>query len=189
MIRSVVGKFLIAAFATIAISHASGPPALPFLDWNACPFEGCTYRRWTAEERVNVYDSWKEGRSRIALLSKGDAVIGIAGLVITVRPGLIRMDRDLPEQNLKVGDEILTYTYRGEGFTAVWFGGRYYANFDISFAKWPDGSGCGGAHCAATYVDLGEKVWWAEVRLKSARAGWVNVNAAKFDGIDMLASL
>src|ERR1043166_2588911 len=105
MIRSVVGRFLV--FATIAMSPALGPPALPFLDWNACPFEGCTYRRWTAREPVNVYDSWKEGRRRIALLSKGDAVIGIRGLVLTRRPGLIRMDRDLPEQNLKAGDEIL----------------------------------------------------------------------------------
>ena len=111
-----LGKFLVAAFAAIAMSCAANPPALPFLDWKACPFEGCVYSRWTAMEQVHVYDTWKQGRRQIALLSKGDGVIGITGLVVTVRPGLIRLDSGLPEQTLKAGDEILTYTYRGEGF-------------------------------------------------------------------------
>jgi len=48
-------------------------------------------------------------------------VIGITGLVITIRLGRVRMDRDLAEQNLKTGDEILTYNYRGEGYSAVWW--------------------------------------------------------------------
>jgi hypothetical protein len=65
------------------------------------------------------------------------------------------MDRDLLEQNLKRGEIVLTYAYRGEGYSAVWFQGKYYPEFDISFTKCPDGLGCGGAHCAATYTDLG----------------------------------
>ena len=52
---------------------------------------------------------------------------------------------------------------------------------------WPDGSGCGGAHCAATYVDVGKKVWWAKVKLKSSPSGWVNMNTAEFNGVDLLA--
>jgi len=116
-------------------------------------------------------------------------VVGVTGVVITIRPGVIRMDRDLPEQHLKRGDTILTYTYRGEGFSSVWYEGRFDPEFDISFAKWPDGQGCGGSHCAATYVDLGEKVWWAKVKLKSGRTGWVNMDTTEFDGVDMLAQV
>ena len=82
---------------------------------------------------------------------------------------------------------VLTYTNRGEGNLAVWFKGRYYPEFDISFAKWPDGSGCGGAHCAATFIEIGKSVWWAEVKLTTGAVGWVDMNVAKFDGIDMLA--
>jgi len=164
-------------------------PALPFYDWKACPFEGCSYRRWIAQKEIVEYDTWKQDRQSIAHLSKGDLVTGVTGVVITFRPGVIRLDRDLPEQNLKRGEMILTYAYRGEGFSAVWFKGLYYSDFDISFARWPDGSGCGGAHCAATYVDMGEKVWWAEVKLKSGRSGWVNMDTAVFDGVDSLASL
>jgi len=36
---------------------------------------------------------------------------------------------------------------------------------------------------------LPTQVWWAEVKLKFGRSGWVNMNAAAFDGIDALASL
>jgi hypothetical protein len=165
-------------------------PALPFYDWKACPFEGCAYREWTARNQIVVYDTWKENRRLVAQLSKGEKVLGVTGMVITVRPGVIRMDRDLPEQNLRRGDTILTYAYRGEGTSAVWFQGRYYSDFDISFARWPDGQGCGGAHCAATYLDLGEKVWWAEVKLQSGRLAWVKMDTAydDFDGVNLLAA-
>lgn len=133
------------------------------------------YREWKVHKAITVYDTWKPERREIARFSVGDKVTGVNGVVVTYRPGTVRMDRDFPEQNLKRGEIILTYAYRGEGYAAVWFNGRFYSEFDISFAKWPDGTGCGGAHCAATYVDLGEKHWWAEVRMKSGVIGWVDM--------------
>jgi hypothetical protein len=126
-----------------------------------------------------VYDTWKSPRRPIAQLAAGDRVTGIQGAVVTVKPGLIRMDRDLPEQGLQRGDTVLTYAYRGEGFSAVWFKGKYHSEFDISFAKRPDGTGCGGEHCAATYVDLGQKTWWAEVKLSSGVTGWVEMDLSQ----------
>jgi hypothetical protein len=185
---------LFAAMAPSAMCQIPGgktmpAPPLPFYDWKACPFEGCSYRKWIARKPATLYDTWKPERRPVEQVSKGDAVLGLTGVVITFLPGTIRMDRDLPENNLKRGDTIFTYTYRGEGFSGVWFKGAYYSDFDISFAKWPDGQGCGGAHCAATYVDLGQKVWWAQVRLISGRTGWVNMNEAEFDGVDLLASI
>jgi hypothetical protein len=96
------------------------------------------------------------------------------------------MDRDLSDQNLKRGEIILTYAYRGEGYSAVWVHGKYDPSFDISFSKWPDGQGCGGEDCAATYIDLGRKEWWAKVTLKSKQVGWVNMDESEFDGVDVL---
>jgi hypothetical protein len=162
-------------------------PTLPFFDWNACPFEGCRYGEWTASGAVEVFDSWRPNRKRIATLPTNAGVKGVSGVVITYRPGLIRLNTDLPEDNLHRGQTILTYTYRGEGFSAVWFNGRFYHDYDITFAKWPDGSGCLGSDCAGTYVDLGEKVWWAKVKMSSGNVGWVNMNDAKFDGVDQFA--
>ena len=174
---------------TVEGSQVMPAPNLPFYDWKACPFEGCSYRRWIARKSVVSYNTWKQDRKPVGTIAKGDAVIGVTGVVITLRPGVIRMDRDLPDLNLRRGDTILTYTNRGEGFSAVWFKGKYYSEFDISFTKWPDGEGCGGAHCAATCVDLGKKVWWAEVKLKSGRLAWVDMDAADFDGVDLLAAV
>jgi hypothetical protein len=168
-------------------STAMPAPALPHLDWNACPFEGCAYRRWAANTAVTLYDTWKQERQTIATLSKGEKVDGVTGVVITFTPGTVHLDRDVPEQGLKRGDIVLTYAYRGEGFSAVWFNGRFYPEFDISFAKWPDGTGCGNEHCAATYVDLGRKEWWAQVKLRTGQLAWVNMDKLPFDGVDLLA--
>jgi hypothetical protein len=33
-------------------------------------------------------------------------------------------------------------------------------------------------------VDPGKKVWWAKVRLKPGRTGWVDMDHAKFDNVD-----
>lgn len=168
-------------------AHQSGyesAPALPLYDWGACPGEGCTYGDWTARRPVVVYDTWKEKRHRVAKLSRGDKVVALNGVLITFKPGIIRIKRDLPKYQLKRGDTILTYAYRGEGDSAVWFKGRYYYSFDISFTRWPDGSGCSDASCEGSYVDMGKKSCWAEVALKSGQMGWVvDVDSDDFDGI------
>jgi hypothetical protein len=44
-----------------------------------------------------------------------------------------------------------------------------------------------GNDCAANYAELREKVWWAKVRMKSGVVGWVNMNEAKFGGVDQFA--
>jgi hypothetical protein len=162
-------------------------PTLPFFDWNACPFEGCTYGEWTAAATVELFDTWKPSRKRIATLPPKAVVTGVSGVVITYKPGIIRLNKDLPLDDLRSGDTILTYTYRGEGFSAAWLKGRFYREYDITFTKWPDGSGCLGTDCAGTYVDLGEKVWWAKVKMRSGVVGWVNMNEAKFGGVDQFA--
>jgi uncharacterized damage-inducible protein DinB len=170
---------LCAGIVSSALCQDGLPPVLPFYDWGACPYETCAYSEWTAHGSVTVYDTWKQERRPIAQLAKGDKATGTTGVVITFHPGLIRMDRDYPEQNLRRGDTLLTYAYRGEGFSAAWFKGKYYSDLDISFTKWPDGTGCGGEHCAATYMDLGTKSWWAEVKLSSGTMGWVEMETAQ----------
>jgi hypothetical protein len=164
-------------------------PTLPFFDWNACPFEGCRYGEWTAVSEVEVFDTWKPSRKRIATVPTKALVTGESGVVITYKPGIIQLNADLPLDDLSRGDKILTYTYLGEGFSVAWFKGRFYREYDTTFAKWPDGSGCLGDDCAGNYVDLGEKVWWAKVKLRSGTIGWVNMNEAKFGGVDQFALL
>jgi hypothetical protein len=187
---------LLLVLAPVAGAQSTAPTSMPtapvpYLDWNACPFEGCVYRQWTALTAIKVYDTWKPQRHTVATLSKGDKVNALKGLVVTLKPGVIRMDRDLPDQGLKKSETLLTYAYVGEGMSAVWHNGKYYPEFDISFAKWPDGSGCGGEHCAGTYLSLGKKEWWVEIQLNSGLHGWINVPLNRdeplLDGMDALS--
>ena len=158
----------------------TSPPSLPFFEWNRCPFEGCVYRKWKAEAPVQLYTTWKKSRHRIGTLPKGETVLAQTGVVITFKPGLVRMERDAPPQSagepiLKAGDTILTYSYQGEGVVTAWAKGHFFESLDITFAVWPDGSGCSN-ECLAKYVDLGQTEWWAKVRLRSGQIAWVLMN-------------
>ncbi len=169
------------------VKHSDTPqampqPELPYYDWNACPGEGCNYGKWIARQPTKVFNTYRRERRKVALLKPGDKVVAIRGLVVTSNPGIIHVDRDLPDKSLRRGDTILTYAYRGEGVSAVWLKGKYFSNFDISFTKWPDGLGCQGTYCAATYLTLGVKAWWAEVKLPSGKLVWVDMDHADFDG-------
>jgi hypothetical protein len=156
-------------------------PHLPFEDWGACPFESCRYAEWSARKPAILYDTWRATRHETGRIETGEKFQALRGVVITFRPGVVQMDRDLPEYNLKAGETILTYAYRGEGYSAVWFHGKYDPEFDLTFARNMDGTGCGREHCAARYVDAGEKVWWAEVRLGSGKTGWVDVTRSELN--------
>jgi hypothetical protein len=104
---TLAGVFLLqGASRGAAQSQAVPRPELPYFDWNACPFEACAYGRWTAREVVPLYDTWNEKRRQITHLAAGDKVVAVTGVVITFKPGLIRMDRDVPDDDLKSGDTI-----------------------------------------------------------------------------------
>ena len=161
------------------------PPRLPYVDRHVCPFEGCSYRTWTARKHVNVYDTWKGDRRRVASVPRGQKVEAIDGLVVISRPGMIRMDDDSPTRGLKRGDTVFVYTYRGEFVSSVWVRGRFHPEMDLSFARGKDGSGCA-SRCAGTYIDAGASVWWARVRTSRGITGWT-MAAGAFDGQDLLA--
>lgn len=161
-------------------------PALPYYDPGACPFEGCVYREWTARKTLVVYDTYEARRKAIGRVSAGEKVAALTGVVITFRPGVVRMNRDLPEQGLRRGDTVLTYTYQGEGVSSVWVKGRFYPAMDLAFARGPGNTGCQGEACAGTFAERGRHAWWARIRTKLGVTGWV-VAEGNFDGQDLLA--
>jgi hypothetical protein len=174
--------------AGASLLRGAAPPSLPFYDWNACPAEGCVYRQWTARKPVAAYDTYNPSRHQVATLKVGERVTALTGVVITYKPGVIRIDRDFPSHGLKTGDTILTYAYRGEGESAVWLKGEYHSDFDISFVTNPDGSGCQSTSCFGTHLEPGERAWWAKVKLSSGRIAWLAMDSADLDGACALAS-
>src|SRR5229473_2559197 len=74
-----------------APSLSPSVPPMPYLDWGACPFECCTYRTWSVLRRTSVLSSRKAGAPVAFHLNAGEKVEGITGVVITTRPGRIKV--------------------------------------------------------------------------------------------------
>lgn len=162
-------------------------PALPVVDENACPFEGCTFGKWKVVKESTVYSSWKDDRVEIAKLSVGQEVTGLTGVHITRRPDRILVKQDLPSLGLKRGDVVLRYMYVGEGFANMWANGKWHKEEDCSFITEKDGMGCL-RDCAAVVIANGVKEWWVQITTSDGKSGWVLVKD-NFDGMDSLAEL
>lgn len=99
----------------------SRPPHI-FVDVGACPFECCTYRQWTADEAITLWDQ-PNGTRVVGSLSKGQIVQGLSGEVRST-PLPVISDRDIPETDIKTDDTFYVLHYDGEGYWKVWFRGK-----------------------------------------------------------------
>ena len=160
------------------------PPAVPRVDFNACPFEGCQFGKWTARKPVTVYSSWTARRKIIARVRAGEKLKAITGVSVVVQPGKVIFDRDVPTYGARRGDVAYTYMYCGEGATDMWTNGRFVSCADASFS-WKGVEGCQ-RDCDGHYLEPTKSEWWVRVRLKDGRTGWVKVTD-NFDGTDALA--
>src|SRR5436309_3406713 len=124
--------------------HKSPKPVLPKIDENACPFEGCQFGTWTATEEVKLYSTWKEDKTPVAKIGKGEQVTAITGIHVTLEPEEIPITALIPDYGLKPGDIVFGYMSLGEGFLNAWFNGYWLENFDGSGIVNPDDSGCHG---------------------------------------------
>jgi len=41
---------------------STAEPTLPVVNFRACPFEGCSFRKWIVLKDVALYSNWKEDR-------------------------------------------------------------------------------------------------------------------------------
>lgn len=146
-------------------------PPLPVIDYNACPFEGCTFGKWHVVRESIIFSTWKAERKPVATLKKGDVVIGITGVHITYEPDHIKVFKPIPELHLQPGDVILRYMYHGEGFADIWVKGQWKKQYDCTFVTEKDGSGCLG-DCVAKVVSEGKKDWWVQLKTAKGEIGW-----------------
>jgi hypothetical protein len=170
-------------------NNASAPnePKLPVVDYNACPFEGCTFGKWKVTKDSIIYSSWEDNRKKIGNLRSGQEVAGITGVHITRQPDRIRVKMAIADLDVQPGDVILRYMYHGEGFADIWVRGRWHKEYDCSFVTEADGAGCL-RECGAEVIENGQKEWWVNIKLSDGSSGWVLVDD-NFDGMDALASL
>jgi hypothetical protein len=187
--KSAFAILLSAAFAIAQLNPALTPqkapqPALPKVDENVCPGEGCQFGKWKALKRIQVYSTWKAGRKLVVTLSKGESVTAITGVNITFEPSEIRVTKDIPQYGLKVGDTVFGYMYLGEGFLNAWFNGTWLENFDGSMVDGINDS-CGD-RCTAKMIKPSRIEWWVKVKTAKGIVGWTK--DTMFSGKDALGA-
>ena len=66
-------------------SQSTPPPNYPNL--GACPFECCTHREWSVLSATTLYKDRTSGSPVSFRVRGGERVIGLTGVVITIKPG------------------------------------------------------------------------------------------------------
>ncbi|MGC2147829.1 MAG: hypothetical protein WA613_06385 [Candidatus Acidiferrales bacterium] len=153
-----IGRFnLLLLLITLGTAASNGQggqkPPHTYVDVGACPFECCTYRKWTVAEKVTVLDS-PNGKHVIETLAKGDVVTGLTGEVISV-PIPAKADRDVPETPIKKGDTFYVLHYDGEGYWKVWLDGK------ITFV-----------HESVMDFPHPKAEWWVKIKDSHGTVGW-----------------
>jgi len=167
-----------------ADKSATTEPLLPVIDYKACPFEGCTFRKWVVTKDVTLYSTWKEGRKPVAAVKNGQVVTGLTGVHITYEPDRVQVLQPLPELRLQAGDIILRYMYRGEGLADIWTKGQWRREYDCTFITEKENAGCL-RDCAAKVISEGRKDWWVQVKTSEGLIGWAKAED-QFDCMDSL---
>ena len=181
---------IFAGSAEVAVQQvkSAGPP-MPYEDVGACPFEGCVYRDWIANDRVTVRTERRADSPIAFTLEQGEPVRAITGIVVTLKPGRVQFRHavDLTSSagrlHVEPGDTLYLLTYHGEGATSAWFKGRLYDEVDGSeFINAQCDVQLGS--CNGTIVEKLQKVWWVRVMKRNRLTGWTN-EAEKFDNKDL----
>ncbi len=163
---------------------ATPEPALPIIDYQACPFEGCAFGKWIVTRESAIFSTWKQDRKPVATLQKGEVVTGLTGVHITLDPDRVLVLKPIPELRLRSGDIILRYMYRGEGFADIWVKGRWMKEYDCTFITEANNSGCL-RDCPAKVISEGRKDWWVRLRTPQGSVGWAKVED-QFNCMDSL---
>lgn len=151
-----------------------------YIDKGACPGEGCRYGElWVSTKSTALLEGPSAGAKPVAIIGDGEAVTTITGEVHSV-PSRFVVNR--AQGDFSPGDEVLVYTYLGEGRFRLRHNG-VLKDVDLNFG--PGGSSNGTrceknpARCWGTLQKELKSEWWVKVRTRRGMEGWV-LGAAGF---------
>jgi hypothetical protein len=151
---------------------AVNQPPLPFEDPGACPFECCTYRRWSVTAPISVRQDRSLNSPVVFSLRRGESVVGVTGVVVTTAPGQARVLKSMTVGGVRVrsGETVSLLTNVGEGHYKVWYRGKIeelpvLGSVDFKILKEP------------------QYVWWVKVKNSKGRIGWTD-QTRNFHGMD-----
>lgn len=173
-----------------AVPPTAPPPSAGAIEIpDACPFECCSYSdRWKTGSALALFD--KPDGAKTGEIAAGTAVVGVkgvmrgkAGQARAKKPvGLWGKDPSKPEKTLPPGTVFTLLDRVGEGAARVSYEG---ATWQVDADACLDGAYSDTSSCTAEVITPSELVWWAQVRLKDGREGWLRMDKpGVMDGMD-----
>jgi hypothetical protein len=166
-----------------AFSRTAEMPPLPYEHWGACPFECCTYRKWTSRTDLNARRN-RDNRSPVAFrIRKGEVVEAVTGVVVTRKPGIVEITETTTFGDVTIPKGTVVYTlhFEGEGSDFFWYqgqalSGELYA--EVVSEPTP------GYPRRVRSLPITE--WWVNVKNSRRQTGWMlnSVTSGAFDGMD-----
>lgn len=174
-------------------------PPMPYVEYDVCPFECCTYRDWKASRSITAYERWRDPRnperSKVAFgIQRGEVVTAMTGLVMTTKPGKARAPKDgvlevgwrrfigRPNEKLPIhaGDTIYLLVPHSQHTYTAWFGG---ALLDQIVPVVADPANAANAGQPFEGIEQPAYEWWVRVRNDQGEVGWTD-RAHDFSGAD-----
>ncbi|MBX7053451.1 MAG: hypothetical protein K1X36_00715 [Pyrinomonadaceae bacterium] len=149
------------ALGSAVSGQSKSKPTIPFVDKGACPFECCTYREWTVDKATAVRSAMRDSSPIAFRLKQGERVKGVTGVVVTSRPGEVRVLKrtKIGRFTANKGDTLYLLTYIGEGFHKVWYRGNMTEEETYDPAKFRE-------------ISQPISEWWVKVRNSRGQIGW-----------------
>lgn len=162
-------------------------PTDPYIAKRACPFECCTFREWTVEHSVTLYDK-PDGKTTVASIdaSKIKHVRGLTGEVI-LHPVRMILRHQISTETyagrpvskaktviVPAGQEVWILDNLGEGYVNIWWHGQILSFGILDTDNTEDLAE--GSHLLEEAGSGAE--WWVQVRTPSGTTGWTKENNA-----------
>ena len=153
-------------------------PPTRYQDYGACPFECCTYRRWSVDADTVIYKQRSTSSGVAFRVRKGDHVSGLTGVVVTLKPGEAIVKKTTTvgtgkrKIRVKTGDILYLLHYEGEGVFKIWFRGVIYED---EMPTAPDLITKVAIEEREEYIHVASQpdyVWWVKVKNRGGLVGW-----------------
>ena len=168
------------------LSDSERPPPV-YISKGVCPFECCSYGKWSVIEDTVLLAS-PDSRDKVGTARSGESVEGVTGDVhLTPIPVAVLHPVPLPGAGgatFEAGEIVFLLDYIGEGYRNVWHRGVVHQISTYSEVR--DRCVFPSADCWGEYLvpeeQRSEHVWWVKVRQSGGTESWTN--EIHFDGID-----
>lgn len=163
--------FALALAAVGAFVATTRPPASALVYRNDCPHEPpCAESVWVANQRLTTYGRLDDRSRRSFTIAKGQRIRFDSGVIVVDRPGRIVAKK--ADGRYGVGDTIYVLGYEGEGEYRGWHRDSALS-LDFPFDD----------TVRFEVIEQTRFTWWAAIRDKSSRRGWLALKNVEEDGI------